>query len=186
MLPESQLRNVLSQVTPRTMHGTFSRCVGYHHVVARPGGTPSAASPQPIWGMGSRIAGGRFTPRGTFETVYLAEDPITALAEVALVIRHSHAPRATFRTPPWVHVAVSGVLGSVLDLTESNVQAVLGTSRQELTGEWRYTQAQDGEAPTQALGRVEGVCLVVFPERLRPPAHIEVYDPYGNLAQRLP
>lgn len=31
-----------------------------------------------------------------------------------------------------------------------------------------------------------GICMAVFPERLTPPAYIEVYDPDGNLAQHLP
>lgn len=158
-----------------------------------------------MWGMGSRESGGRFTPKNSFETVYLAEDPITAFAESWLVLQHPQAPPVTLRTPPLVHVAVDSVLGSVLDLTEAAIQHSLGTTRQELTGEWRYTQAQGLEAPTQTLGRVcyrtgrldairyyssknppNGVCIAVFPERLKEPAYLEVYDPAGHLAQRLP
>lgn len=205
MLPEPRLRAVLAQLTPRTMHGPYSRCVGYEHLVPQPGGMAPAAGPQPPWGMGSTIFGARFTPRRTFETIYLAEDPITAFAEVWLILQHPHAPPSTFRTPPLVHVTVDGVLASVLDLTEPNVQAALETTPQELTGEWRYAQAEGREAPTQTLGRVcyetrrfdsirffstknppNGICIAVFPDRLNPPAYIEVYDPYDNLAQRLP
>jgi hypothetical protein len=70
------------------------------------------------------------------------------------------------------------------------------SSHQELTGEWRYTQEQSGEAPTQLLGRVchstglfdairypsskspfQAACVAVFPE---------VYDPNNLLVQRLP
>lgn len=203
MYAEPQIRAVLIGLAPRSAHGPYSRCVGYHHLV--PGGIHAVAGPQPLWGMGSRINGGRFTPKDIFETIYLAEDPITALAEVALVIQHAQAPPATFRTPPWVHVTVDGILFSLLDLTENNVQRALGTNVQELTGEWRYTQAQGLEAPTQMLGRLcyetgrfdgiryfssknppKGVCLAVFPDRLGPRAYLEVYDPHDNLAQRLP
>lgn len=205
MLPESNLRSVIRMIAPQTFNGPYSRCVGFHHLVPTPGATPGAVHPQPLWGMGSRISGGRFTPPGSFETIYVAEDPITALAEVALVIWHPQAPPATLRTPPWVHIAIEGVLTSSLDLTDPTVQSALATTRQELTGEWRYTQALGGEASTQMLGRVchdsaqfdsiryfssknlpNGVCVAIFPDRLKPPSYIEVYDPYHNLAQRLP
>lgn len=111
----------------------------------------------------------------------------------------------TLRTHPWVLITVEGNLPSVLDLTDANVVSQLGSDHQELTGEWRYTQEQTGEAPTQLLGRVcytmglfngirypssknspEGVCVAVFLDRLKHPAFLKVYDPSGNLAQRLP
>ena len=85
------------------------------------------------------------------------------------------------------------------------IQAKLGTNSQELTGEWRYTQEGGGEAPTQALGTIcyetglfdairypssknlpGGRCLAVFPDRLKSPAFLDVYDPNGHLAQRIP
>jgi len=64
---------------------------------------------------------------------------------------------------------------------------------------------QTGEPPTHLLGRLchtsrrfdgisypssknppSGGCVAVFPDRLRKPAYLEVYDPHGNVAQRLP
>jgi hypothetical protein len=104
-----------------------------------------------------------------------------------------------------VFVTVRGSLLSVLDLMDAAIVASLGSSRQELTGGWRYTQEQTGEALTQCLGRVchvtgffdgirysssknppDGTCFAVFPDRLKAPTFLEVYDPNGNLAQRLP
>jgi RES domain-containing protein len=204
MLPEPQLRNVIGQLTPRTTHGPYSRYVGYHHLAPRHGGVSSAVGPQPLWGMGSRNSGGRFTPPDTFETVYLAEDPTTAWAEVTGVILHPQAPPLTLRAAPWVAITVDGVLATVLDLAEPSVQTALGTNMQELTGQWRYTKAQGREACTQRLGRIchgtarfdairypssknpNGICVAVFPDRLKGPAYLEVYDPHGNLSQRLP
>jgi RES domain-containing protein len=205
MHPESQVREVLNEIQPTTIHGPYSRCVGYHHLVSRTPGSLPERSPQPLWGMGSANSGARFTPRGGFETVYLAEDPVTALAEAALVISHPQAPPLTFRTPPWVHIAVDGVLIAVLDLSKEAIRTALGTNLQELTGEWRYSQDGSLQAPTQSLGRLcfettrydgirfcssknhpHGLCVAVFTERLKSPAYIEVYDPYDNLAQRLP
>ena len=203
MLLEHELGIVLSRIQPVPSYGPYSRCVGYHHLLAAP--TPVVARPKPLWGMGAAAYGGRFTPKGTFEAVYLAEDSITSLAEVALIFRHPQAPPSTFSTPLWVHIVVEGILQSVLDLTRPDVLSQLGTTQQEITGEWRSIQAAGAEAPTQMVGRVcyqtgrfdgirfpssknppTGVCLAVFPDRLTPPAFLEVYDPHGNLAQRLP
>ena len=155
--------------------------------------------------MGSRTSGGRFTPKGDFETVYLAEDPITAFAEAWLVLQHPNVSPLTLHVPPLVHIAVDAVLLSVLDVTDASVQTALATTRQELSGDWRSIQAQGLEAPTQTLGRIcyesgrfdairyhssknplNGVCIAVLSERLREQAYLEVYDPYGDLAQRLP
>jgi hypothetical protein len=59
---------------------------------------------------------------------------------------------------PQVMMTIDGVLSDILDLTDSGVQSALGTSRQELTGEWLIQQADylAGRAnmpPTQILGR---------------------------------
>ena len=106
--------------------------------------------------------------------------------------------------PPWVLIAVEGILLRVLDLMDLEIQAALGTNSQELTGAWRQIQALGQEAPTQILGRlcyqsgrfeavrypssknIAGVCVAVFIVRLRTPAMIRVLDPHGRLAQRLP
>lgn len=203
MLPESALRATLQMIPPIPAHGPFSRCVGLHHLLAKSKASPSGP-PQPLWGMGSKRAGGRYTPRGVFETIYLAEDTVTALTEVTAVVR-TGSGLTTLATNPWVLVSVRGVLLSVLNLVDPAIVLQLGTNAQELTGEWRYTQGAGGEAATQLLGRVSydsgrfdairypssknppnGCCVAVFPDRLRNPAFLEVYDPYGNLAQRLP
>jgi RES domain-containing protein len=202
MLGEKALEEALRQVVSRAGHGPFSRCVAFHNLISPPSGIGGA--PQPLWGLGSKRFGGRFTPRNSFETVYLAQDPTTAFNEVGLIIKRAQSS-VTIRTHPWVLITVEGSLLSVLDLTDATIVTALGSSHQELTGEWRYSQEQTGEAPTQLLGRLchdskrfdgirypssknmpDGVCVAVFPGRLKHPAFLEVYDPSGNLAQRLP
>jgi len=204
MLQERALRALLRTIPSVPVHGPFSRCIGLHHLLPRPK-TRRSGPPQPLWGMGSKMGGGRYTPPNLFETVYLAEDMVTALTEVSAVVRIGLPGLATLATNPWALVSVRGVLLSVLNLLDPAILAQLGANHQELTGEWRYTQAAGGEAPTQLLGRVcytsgrfdaiqypssknppNGICVAVFPDRLKSPAFIEVYDPYGNLAQRLP
>ena len=115
-------------------------------------------------------------------------------------------------TPPWTVFAVTGVLEKILDLTDSQVQARLGTSFSELTGPWRVPQARylrgaDPLPPTQLLGQVayetgsilgmtydsakspeEGFNVVVFADRLSPgrSSFLEVHDPHDFIRQRLP
>jgi RES domain-containing protein len=204
MLDEKKLNVAIRALKGASRHGPFSRCVGYQHLVPGPKSHRKSSPPQPLWGMGSKQSGGRFTPRNSFETIYLAEDPVTALAEVLGVVL---IPGGTIvlLSQPWVTVAVDGTLLSVLDVSDVGIQAKLGTTSQELSGEWRYTQEGGGESPTQVLGRVchktklfdairypsakslpAGRCLAVFPDRLKSPAFLQVYDPNGRLAQRLP
>jgi RES domain-containing protein len=204
VLPERQLRAALRKIAPVPIEGPFSRAVALHYLIPKPAPAPRV-KPQPLWGMGSKRFGGRYTPKNSFETVYMAKDIVTALTEVQALISIPSGPAFTIVSAPWVTVAIQGFLSSVLDLTQAaNVQAI-GSSYQELTGAWRSVPGQTGEPPTHLLGRLchssgrfdgicypssknppSGVCAAVFPDRLRKSAYLEVYDPHGNLAQRLP
>ena len=198
----------MQEISPVMINGPFSRFVAFRHLVShrRERLAPSSTA-KPLWGTGSLEKGGRYNFHGKFEVVYLAEDAITALAESNLMLRNVNTGVVRIKGAPRVHISVDGILLSVLDLTQPETQELLFTNKQELTGEWRYTQAGGQEAPTQVLGRVafqsvrftairfpssknppHGVCIALFPERLSsfPPSFIAVYDPDGNLSQRIP
>ena len=203
MLPEKQLGAVLRKIAGVPIGGPFSRAVALHYLFPKPAPAPRV-KPQPLWGLGSKRFGGRYTPKNSFETIYMAKDMVTALAEAQAIISNHPAPAFTIATAPWAIVAIEGIVASALDLTVlANVQAI-GSSYQELTGAWRSVPGHTGEPPTHLLGRLchkskrfdgicypssknapFGVCLAVFPDRLRKPAYLEVYDPHGNVAQRL-
>jgi RES domain-containing protein len=206
MLPEAELPAVLRAVPLITVHGPWSRAVAHRLLLGPPPGAPVGSPPQPLWPGGAVISGGRFTPPGSFETIYLASDPVTALAEVRLVFQTVGGQLTGFAAEPWVLVSIEGVLTNVLDLTNAETRRRLGTSLQELTGEWRYTHAQ-GEMPSTHLlaiaayesRRVTGIRFVsaknpagsnlaVFSDRLSDGdvSYLEVIDAAGNLAQRLP
>jgi len=204
MLDEPDLTAALERITPQAVHGFYSRCVEFRHL-SPPGPRPAAPSRKPLWGLGSKLYGGRFTPKGAFETIYLAGDPVTAMAEVSGVLYSPQAPMPLTAQPPWVLITVEGILLRVLDVTVLSVQSALGTNGQELTGAWRHMQAMGQEAPTQTLGCLchesgifeairfpssksapNGVCIAVFIDRLQPPSLIKVFDPHGRLAQQLP
>jgi hypothetical protein len=131
---------------------------------------------------------------------------------VVAVIQHPQAGPVTLPTYPWTVFAVNGSLSEILDLCHSSVQSALGTSLQELTGDWAYLQEEHlhgrGALPsTQLLGRAaydsgvivgfrhpsaknvgKGVGIVVFADRLVTGggSYLEVFDPQGNLRDRRP
>lgn len=137
---------------------------------------------------------------------------IGALKEVDAILNRTGLPPLTIPTPPWTVFAVKGVFESILDLTDPQIQAELGTSFSELTGQWRVPQARylRGESPlppTQLLGQAaygtgsilgmkydsaknsgEGFNLVVFSDRLKAgrSSFLEVFDPHDLIRQRLP
>jgi RES domain-containing protein len=202
MLGQPDLVRALKRIKAQSARGFYSRFVEFRHLSSA--GRGPARSPKPLWGLGGMLYGGRFTPKGIFETVYLAEDPVTAMAEASGVLYSPRAPIPRTAQPPWVLITVEGILLRVLDLTVAEIQSSVGTDPQELTGAWRHIQALEREAPTQTLGRLcyksgrfdairypssknaAGVCVAVFTDRLRPPATIKVLDPHGRLAQQLP
>lgn len=211
MLPAGELSRALGAVKTSTFSGLLCRFVGLHHCVERKaGGTLAIKKPcVPLSGIGAKWNGARYTPKGSFQTLYLAEDPITALYETKAVQRHPAGDFAATKIWPMAYIAAS-VSVTLLDVTESEdggrAISVLGTSIQELTGDWETYNARDQESPTQQLGRAcfdsgrfrgirylssknpgsNGHCVAIFPERLLPDEFIEVFDPFGNLLQRMP
>jgi RES domain-containing protein len=166
------------------------------------GPPPGQTGPtQPLWGGAAKIAGARFTPVGGFDSIYLAHDPITAFIEVSALILLPGGPLPV-RSAPWVVISVDGILNGLLDLTDPATLAALGTTTQEMTGTWATTPSP----PTQLVGQLAydsdriagikyasakhpgGINVVVFPDRIAavPGNYLEVYDPHGHLAQRLP
>ena len=198
MLPEADLAAALSQAKLRAVHGPWSRTIGYRHLLGPPPGASGA--PQPLWGGAAKLFGARFTPKSGFDSIYLADDPVTALTAVSALIALPGGP-VPVRTAPLVIISADGVISRVLDLTDAATLALLGTNEQEITGTW----VKVARPPTQVLAKVAfdgggiagirypsakhpgGVNLVVFPDRLAGAAsdYLEAYDPDGHLAQRL-
>jgi RES domain-containing protein len=192
----AELARVLQTVSLVAVHGPWSRVVGFRHLIGPPG------SARPLWGGAAELYGGRFTPKGGFDSIYLAWDPVTALSEVQAVVLLPGGP-TTLVSAPWGIVSVDGVVSNVLDLSNLATIAALGSSESEVIGPW----AGVSNPPTQLLaqeawlsGLISGIKyrssknlpaglnLVVFPDRLSisPRDYLEVYDPYGHLTQRVP
>jgi RES domain-containing protein len=198
MLPLLQLAAALNRVGLTPAHGPWSRAIGYRHLLGPPPG--QTGPPQPLWGGAAKSVGARFTPIGSFDSIYLAHDPVTAFIEVSALILLPGGP-VPIRTAPWVVISVDGIMNNLLDLTDAATLTSLGTTAQEMTGSWVATPFP----PTQLLARLAfdsgriagikhasakhpgGMNFVVFPDRIPSAAgnYLEVYDPHGHLAQRL-
>jgi RES domain-containing protein len=220
MLPLRALRKVLPTLPRIPLRGPWYRAVNYDYLIGPPPGSPAGGAVQPLWPGGASRMGARFTPRALpgasgsgapgIDCLYLAEEEVTPLMEIAGVLRPPGSV-VPLLFEPQVIMTVDGVLTDVLDLTDSATQLALGTSPQELTGLWILQQASHlaGRAPqppTQTLGQQAfaarsivglrypssknpaGVGLVVFTSRLVRGRHsLEVFNQTaGRLQQSLP
>ena len=200
MLPEAELRRALRRVPLIGADGPFHRFVDLWFVHQNLAGGKKT---QVLAGLGAKMFGGRFTPRGTFETLYVATTAATARIEAESRITASGVVDAPSK--PYVHFVVRGRLQRVLDLTDAGVLATLKTTEDEMTSPWILEQVRGDEAPTQILGRVvhtvrgieailfrsskdrpEGRCLAVLPDRLKRGSSLEIVDDTGLVKERLP
>ncbi|MBX9582049.1 MAG: RES family NAD+ phosphorylase [Gemmataceae bacterium] len=179
MLRPAALRVALARVPAAEYRRTLYRTIRPAFLVSR----------TPLSGVGARLRGGRFTPKGGFDTIYLAEDPLTAYVEFqheALTLRRDMDDEHGVRLPAIATVTPHAAFdpGRVLDLTRREVRRTLGTDSTELTGPWRGFPIRR-LPPTQLLGREVfysglfsgirypsarhhgGVCLAVFEDLLR-------------------
>lgn len=200
MLSERELRRALRRVPLISVGGPFHRFVDLwfvHQSLAGGRGTEVLA------GLGAKMLGGRFTPRGAFETLYVATAAETARIEAESRITASGVVRAPSK--PYVHFMVRGRLQKVLDLTDARVLETLNTTVDEMTAPWVMGQVLGDEASTQMLGRVvhsariieailfasskdrpDGRCLAVLPDRLKKGSSLEIVDETGLVKERLP
>ena len=211
------LRKILPGLPRRPFNGPWYRTVHFDILHGPP--PTGLPGPQPLWPGGAARRGARFTPRAVrsssgatagIDTLHLAEDELTPLAEIAGVLRPA---RSTVKLlfEPQVLMTVDGALTDILDLTDPAIQQAIGTTPQQLTGPWVVQQSQylSGKGPmppTQMLGQEafrtgqilglrytssknpNGVALAVFTRRLKPATdRLEVFNqPTGTLQQKLP
>lgn len=157
--------------------------------------------PRPLHSLGPPRSGARYTPKGGVPSLYLAGDMETAMREY-LQIASPESLRPLQHAGALVTYPARVSLTTVLDLTSSTIRRRLGTNKKELAEPWRYRR-DHRKPPTQILGTVAardgriqairyhstkgpGECLVVFTDSLKTPAYVEVFDPDGNLIERLP
>lgn len=143
MIAAPGLGGVLVTLPQISVSGVFWRVVQNRYVQGPPPGAPAGSAPQPLWPGGARVKGARYTPTGGPNSLYLAPDSATALAEVQSVIFDPAA--GLIEGPahdPLVVVSTRAQLPSVIDLCDPRVQRALGTSDAELTRGWLRQQAR--------------------------------------------
>lgn len=142
----------------------------------------------------------------SFPVLYLAENPMVALFEVRALLGSPTGSPGVVPSPthPWAVINVAIDLQKIADLTDPRETAKLGTTTQELTGDWRGYDLRrgigtvpepTGLAPTQQLGaalysvpELEGFLtpsaplayhrnLIVFPDKLQPASTVRWQDP---------
>jgi hypothetical protein len=138
----------------------------------------------------------------SFQIFYLAQNHQLALFEVRALLGNPKTPISDpART--WTTLNLNIVLKAVADLTDPREQRRIGTSGQELTGNWDHYEPPT-KAPTQLLGaalfelpRLEGFLaptavpgisgknLIVFPEKLALESRIEFCNPSSGRIERL-
>ena len=149
----------------------------------------------PLSGLGSLEHGGRynFKGKGSYEVVYLAPDPETAIAE---------GSRDKYLISPSVLITIEVNLQKVIDLEDSKNISALGINEQELYCSWRKIQDVDGkEAYTQIFGRmmyesqvIETIRypsvvkkgrynLAIFINRLKKDSELKVHDPDKKISR---
>ncbi|MBP6745746.1 RES family NAD+ phosphorylase [bacterium] len=164
----------------------------------------SLSPPQPLYSLGARKTGQRFTPKNGPASLYLSANFETSYIETHGTATSIAASGLAFTPPPTVIIAISVDIERVLDLTVPAVRDKLGTDEAELAGPWFEQMITGDLVPTHLLARAahlsnlfEGlkfnsvqkpgaVNLLVWPKKLKAPFFVEVNDPSRRLYQRIP
>jgi RES domain-containing protein len=199
MLAESALRSALEKVPPIKLTGKFWRVVATSSLlglVRGEDGQPEVTRIHPnlLFAGGPRRVGGRYTPMGGPDTLYLASSERAANAEWKAGIQ---ALFPDVELPPKTVFATEVNLTRVLDLSTDEIQSALRTNSTELAQPWKARN----EPVTQRLGlacfesgrfsallyrsakAAPSYCLAVFPSRMDPAEYVSVLDPQELFSQ---
>ena len=196
MLGAADLANALAGLAVQAYTRNVFRCVELDALL-------SFIPPQPLFDLGAGKTGQRFTPVGGPRALYVAEHPATAYFETGQMFA-SVAAIAQQQAPPTVILNLTVHIENVLDLTVHETQVGLGTTIAELTANWQWQLAIGAVPPTHVLsevafasGRFQAIRypsalqtqqsnLIIWTERLANPSFVQVIDPSGRFAHRLP
>lgn len=197
MLGLPQLLDALLQIQPIPYpERNVFRCVDLAALIGD-GSQPI----QPLYDLGPRQSGQRYTPIGSHRALYVSESQHTSYVE-ATGMFNNVAAQAHQTNPAQAVLQFRVSLGATLDLTLEPNQQALATNRTELTASWRWQMAMGRPVPTQILGdtafrsgrfqairfpsaqRADEVNLVIWTKRIIEPFFVESTDP--RFYQRIP
>lgn len=181
--------NVFKHLPTRSLARTFFRVIHAKYAATA------------LSAVGSYRFGGRYNPAGSFEVLYLAASPVTALEEVEALLRSGTALQGV-KGPPRILLSVERRLQAVLGLYDK--LSDLNMTPSDITLPWRNSLRR-GETPlTHMLGSLahtrgdveallvpsaknpEALNLAVFPDRLQQGSSLRVFDDSGMIDARLP
>ena len=177
----------LKNATVTHLEGYFYRTINYRY------------SRQPLSTRGAEITGGRYNFRPSqgesFSCLYCADRDVTASTEKFYNFKTNNAP-----LPPHTIVSIWVKLERVLNLSSSEYCQAAGVDWQELNQPWEYHQdilkiaayPQRVGQLAYEQGDIEGILftstklantlnLAIFPERVKSPSVLELYDPQNEL-----
>ena len=123
---------------------------------------------QIVSGLGSQLHGARWTPKGSFPTVYLCDTVEAALQEYLARARRMRIP--DHRSLPMVMAGIKIRVSNLLDLTEAEVAAAVEPFLAAEKIHWRAIQDRR-EAVSKAIGRAAAeICFsgLIVPSRASP------------------
>jgi RES domain-containing protein len=160
----------------------------------------------PLSAIGALHTGGRYNAPGAFSLLYTANSRITAFKETQALFDTGDGQLRDVPRNPELVLTLELTLLCVLDLTDPDLCAKLGTSSEELvsTVPSRFIlNAQGKTTPTQDLGAAcylsqqisalkvpsaahsDGFCLNILPDRMFAGEHITIRDEHHRLRDEL-
>jgi RES domain-containing protein len=160
----------------------------------------------PLSAIGALQGGGRYNAPGAFSLLYTANSRITAFKETQALFDTEDGQLHDVPRNPELVLTLEIALLCVLDLTDPDLSATLGTSREELvsTTPSRFILNSQGKTtPTQDLGAVcylsqrisalkvpsaahsDGFCLDIFPDRLFVGERLAIRDEQRRLRDEI-
>jgi RES domain-containing protein len=151
--------------------------------------------PYRLTGLGSALAGARWSVKGLMPTIYASTDPITLNAEAYYKGLRYGWTAADFSAQ--LRVGMHWELQAVVDLTTTATLNALGVTTNDIVGaDWYAEQTAGCEAVTQAIARAAfeqlaeglvvpsarhpgGVNIVYYPSHRQDGTVIQVLDPRG-------
>jgi len=162
MLPTTQLTAALQGCQPQTLRATLYRAVQLSYL-------PTLTST-----IGGKERANRYSPPELSDALYLADGPDQAMLEATRQFRRDFSSDTV---PAYVIYPVTVNLSRVLDVTHDADWASLGTSLEELTGDWRSAWARvlrqqpGARVATHDLGRAafaQGFEAIKYPSAYHP------------------
>ena len=136
----------------RELRRTVGICTPWSGVIYRAVGIEYANRRDLISGLGSKVHGARWTPKGSFPAVYGSLDSHSAFLETMATGRRYGIPAD--QRMPLVIVAVDVRVQRLLDLTTVVLRKRLKLSPTSLAEDWEASQRRGLESYTQAIGRL--------------------------------